>query len=72
MRDTVYFTLPPKQQRHSREMKKQSCYLFGGFYIIRKTDKRHQSQCQHKPRVLKTTRQKISQCTEVEDNSPTP
>lgn len=53
-------------------MKKQSCYLFGGVYIIRKTDERHQSQCQHKPKVVKTTRQKISQCTEVEDNSPTP
>ena len=61
-----------EHQAHRRKMKNKTKSLWYGADIIYKADHRHQSESQHKPRVLKLICQKISQCTQVEDNSSTP
>lgn len=52
-------------------MEKQSRYLPGRLDIIHKADERHQSQGKHKQRIFKTTRQKVDQRTEIENNATT-
>ena len=49
-------------------MEKQSCHLSGGFYIVHETDERNQCQGKQKKGILKTTRQEISQCAEIEED----
>ena len=53
---------PPliKHHSHSREMKKQSCHLSGGFYIVHEADERHQCQGKQEPGIFKATRQEIA------------
>ena len=60
-----------KHQDHGGEMKKQPCHLSGGFYVIHKTDERHQCQGKQEPEIFKATRQEISQRPEIEDNPTT-
>ena len=64
---------PPliKHHSHSREMKKQSCHLSGGFYIVHEADERHQCQGKQEPGIFKATRQEIGQRPEIENNPTT-
>ena len=64
---------PPliKHHSHSREMKKQSCHLSGGFYIVHEADERHQCQGKQEPGIFKATRQEIGQRSEIENNPTT-
>ena len=64
---------PPliKHQGHGREMKKQSCHLSGGFYIVHEADERHQCQGKQEPGIFKATRQEIGQRPEIENNPTT-
>ena len=61
-----------KHQGHGREMKKQSCHLPGGFYIVHEADERHQCQGKQEPGIFKVTRQEIGQRSEIEYNPTTP
>jgi hypothetical protein len=60
-----------KHQSHGREMKKQSCHLSGGFYIVHEADERHQCQGKQEPGIFKATRQEIGQRSEIENNPTT-
>ena len=52
-------------------MKKQSCHLPGGFYIVHEADERHQCQGKQEPGIFKATRQEIGQRSEIENNPTT-
>ena len=52
-------------------MKKQSCHLSGGFYIVHEADERHQCQGKQEPGIFKATRQEIGQRPEIENNPTT-
>ena len=60
-----------KHQGHGREMKKQSCHLSGGFYIVHEADERHQCQGKQEPGIFKATRQEIGKRPEIENNPTT-
>lgn len=61
-----------KHHNHSREVKQQPHLLRSGSDVVHKADERHQSQCQHKPRIFKSACQEISQSSEIENDSPAP
>ena len=65
---------PPlsEHQSHGRKMEGQSRQLSHRFHVVPETDESHQRQCQHKPGIFSTADDEISQCSEVEDDSPTP